>query len=299
MPFVPPLFKNFGKKFTDLVEKDFKLDDKTKNADFNNKVVVTSKRGDDLTLKSEASVVKGAVDGKFNLGYTFKYGDVSFESASNGNLKLEAKLKDDKLAKGVVVTSSAEKKDSLVCKGGVEYAQEFFAGKAEYEHNPAKDNLKSLTVSAAVGFDGLSVGGEFKKVLSQDEKGKESDLALAGLNYNDGDITGSLKMNKDEGLDVAYHQTVNKTWSQGAGFSTKNKGSASQTLFLAGSYVFDSNTAGKAVVTVPRGDASAYTVTTLLSYKLANPAANLGFKYHFVPKDNSKSLFGVEIALGN
>lgn len=283
MPFVPPLFKNFGKAAQDLFQD--KID--TSKDDFKHTVKVvnpTSSTG--MSVTSEATLNGSAVNGKSVLKYVHKcYGEGSVEVSDNSDLKMVAKLKGDKLQKGLLFNEEiTRKRGAFAGKSSVEYSQEFLASSVELE---VKDSVYSVNAQASAGYEGLSVGCKASRPLA----GVAVEF-LAGLSYSEADMSLCAKHNDKNGMTFSLHQKVNSTYSHAAGYSTGKDGDK---LSLAASYVFDGNTNGKACLNIPRASPSSYSVTALLSHKLANPSASLDFKYHFVPESKATA-FGVGVS---
>lgn len=283
MPFVPPLFKNFGKAAQDLFQD--KID--TSKDDFKHTVkVVNPASVNGMSVTSEATLNGSAVNGKSTLKYVNKcYGEGSLEVSDNSDLKLTAKLKGDKLQKGLMFNEEVtRKKGDLAAKSSIEYSQEFLASMVELE---MKGGAYSVNAQASAGYEGLSVGGRASRPLS----GGVVEL-LSGVSYSEADMSLCAKHNDKNGMTFSLHQKVNSTYSHAAGYSTGKEGDK---FSLAASYVFDGNTNGKACLNIPRASPASYSVTALLSHKLANPSASLDFKYHFVPETKATA-FGVGVS---
>lgn len=307
MPFVPPLFKNFGKIATTLFEDKYKVDgskeklEDGKLKDFEHRLIVTSNAAP-FTLTSKVSQsLNGHVGGTVTVKLADKkLGDAALEVQSNTELKFTANAKLDQVQPGLKATSEVKSGKVVVCKGALEYAQEFVAAHVEIENKPheTKPVAKTLLASVAVGFEGFSVGGSVKQDLNKE---KYTPILLAGMQYSESDVTVALKMTEDggeTGLAGQFFQKVNSTWSHGVQYKHGGK-AENRGVYVGGSYVFDANTNAKLNVKIPPAENGSYSITSLISHKLANPSANLGFSFVFDPKKPSNNLFGVSVSLGD
>jgi len=303
-PFSPPLFKDLGKKATDLFKKKF--DDKK---DFKHLVQAKHKTASGLIYTSG-----GDFDSKNNLTGSLKvnykkesFGDFEGSVSTAGPLKGELKLK--KLVKGLTVTLTGDtapafavvkpgakppKFTAPTAKLAADYTQDFFSGSASAENGFWRPTL--LAGAAVIGFDGLSVGGEVK--VDTDTISKDVDDYNVGAQYEGSDYTATLRTTTQGSVLVAqyWHKVPGDVQVAGE-FTTKLDGSDDGRAFgLATEYKVD------AATIVKLKGSTTKVVTAAVEHRLANPRVQIGaaaawnldgFKA-LSPKD-----FGVSLTFGD
>jgi len=273
-PFVPPIFKKFGKSATDFLKQKFSYERQLKiRTSTSNGIRITT-----TGVANKTGDFSGGVEGQY------KHSDVGlFKAELKTSGSTEATVEADKIIKGALfrlVVSDAPK-----YQADVEYSQDMVSGTLNFDNN--KGNT-ILGASAAVGFDGIAVGGEAKF----DAKKSEVSDFNAGFEYTQSDFTGTVKTReKADAIDVLWFQTVNPDLSVGGKADYKFSSREWGLTGLVG-FKFDDRTGIKATAN------NKGVVAAVLEQNLANPAVLLRFaaefdvtKYSTVPEKFGISLF--------
>jgi len=299
MAFVPPLFSKIGKNCADLLNKKWDA----KKDEMKHQLNVVSKASNNLTITSTAFAEDSTTDklsGKVQIKKEDKsIGEGTIEFATT--LKSKATFKLSKLLKGLTVSGEAEtslsKPDCSTVTGKLtgEYAQENFAGAAEYDHS--KNNASYSLVG---GFDGLSVGGQLNlntKALLAKEKSKEATHNfLAGVQYEEGDLTFALATEKEDDIAFSALHKLSKTTSYGVRALVSKEAS----LTFGGEYALDAQTSTKAKVQIFNN--KEYILSTYLQHKLADPKLTVGLSNTWAPATSSRAkgnAFAINLSLGD
>lgn len=297
MSFVPPVFSKFGKACSDLLTKQWE----PKKDDFKNKVSIKSK-SQNLTLTSTITAedsAASALAGKINAKHECKtYGESSFEIATDGAIKTTSKF--SKLKPGLVLSHEsncvvAADKCSGSAKATVEFAAEPAAVSAEFN---SKDN--SATVSGAVGFEGFSVGVQaivdVKGVRAEGEKKKDAVSVLGGIQYEDGNVVGTVKVEKGYKFSVSVYHSVSSALQLGGSVVADSTKSADNTFTVGAQYKVSPVVLVKAKADI-KGDKS-YVVSSFYERRLADPNMVVGVSHQWNGSTRTTSAFGASFALG-
>jgi len=159
-----------------------------------------------LTLTSTATFEPTNINGNANVKYVDKsFGDAEVEldttsgkAYATGNFTRLLEGSKFTLGGGLLGAKKLGDRNFLSAKGGIEHAQDFFTANASVVvgEEGIKDNValvSHVTVAGTVGFDGLSVGGELKVKVDNDQTLEDHNVALQ---YQTGDLTASLNTEK-------------------------------------------------------------------------------------------------------
>jgi hypothetical protein len=250
-----PQFKDLGKKAKDLFKKQY---------DFKNEAKIVSKAAG-VKLESGGVHSKGLV-GYTKANWTDDYlGDVEVEAHSCGLAKGQFKL--NNVADGVNLTVSGAASGCVGLEAN--YAQENIAATLKAGHNLNK-GCTSVSASAVLGFDGVSVGGQ----VDLDASGSPKDYNV-GAQYSAKDLVAAMvTSNKGDDITVSFHQKVSCCTSLGASMLVKPE-SGSRAYTFGTDYSLDKNTGIK----VKAG--SCGTVGVAVSHTLADPKVKLGISAQF------------------
>jgi hypothetical protein len=282
MTFAVPVFSSLGKSYRDLWKKKF---------DFKNQVKTTHKTDFGATLTTTGTLTPDQVSG----GATFKYvdgkwGEVEGEVDTGSNkLWVKSVLSDKIIYRGTKVTlsggfdpSSKEPivKDSWSFKGEVEHSQDIFtAGAAVTLGEEKKEKVDpgiaaNVAVSATIGHEGLTVGGQ----VNLDQTQTVTDYAI-GLQYDHGPVTGTLLTeNQAEVIKASYVHRINTKHTVGAEFVSEDKG---KTLNFASEYKPDKATGFKL-----RASTSGELAGTI-EHRLLEPRVSVGVSASWKVKGSS------------
>lgn len=199
--FVPPLFKNFGKAFSDLLKEQF---------EYKKQFKVKTHTGD-VTVETGAESLSKAGDFGGSLKATYKNADIgTFEASlcTSGTTKYSVKA--DKLTKGLAVKVSGDEKPAG--KVEVDYAQEFLSSSVNVE---VSKESTAVDGAGVIGFDGLAVGGHVK----YDVSGQKLADFNAGAEYAQADFTVTVKTTDQANkVHTSYLHKYSKDLSLGAAF---------------------------------------------------------------------------------
>lgn len=296
MSFVPPVFSKFGKACSDLLTKQWE----PKKDDFKNKVSIKSK-SQNLTLTSTITAEDSsasALAGKINAKHESKsYGESTFEMATNGTIKTTSKF--SKLKPGLVLShesncSASADKCCGSAKATAEYAAEPAAVSVEFN---TKDN--SAVVSGAVGFEGFSVGVQAtvdtKAIRAEGDK-KDAVNVLGGIQYEDGNLVGTVKVEKGYKFSVSLYHSVSSALQLGCSVVADSTKSADNTFTVGGQYKVSPVVVVKAKTEI-KGDKS-YVISSFYERRLADPNMVVGVAHQWNGTTRNTSAFGASFALG-
>lgn len=248
MSFVPPFFKDLGKKASDLFKNDFDLSQefKTKHTTAQGVAVETTVTG------ANAASLKATYKNK-----AFGKGEVNVDSA--GSLKVKSTL--DKLQAGLKVNlEGASKKSKLFTKVEAQYSQDFVAFSATVNGVGVSD--PTANSSLTIGSDGLSVGG----TVSFDKSFQLADKNV-GIEFAQGDFTAAVTTSGNlSDISASLYNRVNSNYQFGVRFTDKS--GADRTMELASQYELDADSSLKTKLSLPSN-----TLTLGVSHKL--PSLNL------------------------
>jgi len=286
--FVPPFFSSFGKASKDLFKKKY---------DFDNQFKTVNKARNGVTLETGANLsenYKGFIKGKY---VSADFGEVESEVYTDPKTESKATLRLKRLAKGLNVTlgaSTLEKDKAFkgpVGSADVQYAQEFFAAQAILKTD--LDTTK-LDTSAAVGFDGVSLGGQ---VVLNASKGAEIVDINVGAEYTQADFTAAVYTEKNSDvINASYYQRLNTATQVGASFKFELAGKQARSLTVGTEHALDLDTTLKAKIELPSG-----TTGVAIEHRLLNPRVLVGvaaqFNAHQQPFTAEK--FGINLTFGD
>ena len=269
-----------------------------KKDDYKHSVSMKS-QADNITISSTATVDDPAfssLSGKSKVEYKDKaWGDASLEVATNGKFKGTTKF--SKLQKGLVVSAEAETNLKACPTGKVstEYSRESAAVTAEF--NQAKN---AVTVSAAVGVEGLSAGFVAAADVNAVKSGAAFGSAVsvdAGVQYEDGNLIGTAVVEKQSHVVLSLYHRVSAAFQVGTRVTVTP--AANSAFAAAAQYKFNPATLAKTKVevsdNVAKGEKS-FTVSTYVEHKLSNPDVVVGLANQFGPAGNK---YGVSVSFGD
>jgi len=276
-PFVPPLWGKFGQSVKDLF---------TKKYTFKNQVITKHNAKNGVTLESggvytnELSGYVKATQKSKDFGTT----EVSIETSG----KADGKVKFDQIAKGLVVTISGNEKPSG--KLNVDYSQDLVSVSGSVD-TAFKNFQTKLDGTAAVGFDGFSVGGAVKFDVSGDNELEDYN---AGAEYSQDDFTATLQTSdKTEKITASYFQKVSNELQVGA---SVDFGKGGRVLTLGDEYQLDADTTLKGKANT-KG-----VVSAVVEHRLANPKLQFGVAASFNAFNNAPVVadqFGLSVTFGD
>jgi len=277
---VPPLFKNFGKSLKDLIEKKF---------DFNREVKVKTTTASGVTFESTGRSTSKNNDFSGLVKTTYKrpdFGVFELELDTDGKAKYSAE--NDQLRKGVVVKLSGDQDPTGTLD--VSYRQEYLATSAVLQ---LSRNTTSVETTAAIGVDGLYVGGQVK----YDVNAQTVSDYNAASEYTQLDHTVTVKTaDSGDKLALSYIHNVNPDVQVGGQFEYRvSSVSALNSLLTAvGSYNVDRDTVLKGKFN------SQGIVTTAIEQRIFNPKLKYGLTTEFNARHHSAlpERFGVSVTLG-
>jgi len=291
----PPFFGSIGKGFKDLWKKKF---------DFKNVVKHVSKTSEGVTITTTGTLEPDHIVGNAVVKYTDKsWGEVESEIDS-GSGKLYGKSTFSKLADGTKVVlgggfdpSSSDKlvKESWSFKGEVEHTREAVSGGLSLtvgEEKREKETAvaSNVTAHATIGYEGLSVGGQFQFKIDQTQSLQDYNI---GIQWEKPTFVGALLTEKQgEVVKASYLHKASKDYTVGGevvlddtkkvlNFAAEFNQSPSVTYKFRGSNTGD--------------------VAAALEQRLSNPQVSLLYSASFKVKGygNPKvDKFGLGITLG-
>jgi hypothetical protein len=285
MSYNPPQFGDFGKGLNDLLKKKF---------DFKNQVTI--KRATSHGLKVETGVVVGkSLDGSVKLTYKEKgLGEFEASNSTSGVLKSKAKFTD--LSPGVTLTVESELSKTIKITKTVDYKQDHFSGrvKASFkEADPTQKTTseKAVSVAAAVGWDGISIGGEVSGSSKTEFKEFEKNF---GFNFAEDDFSFSLQTeqanDKSPIVSARFFQKVNADLQSGFKFDSNN------VITIGSEYKLDKSTVLKHSICT-KG-----VVQSAINHTLSNPSVQLNLAAEFNTENFfswSTNKYGLGFTLGD
>lgn len=261
MAFLPPQFKDFGKKVGDLLKKGY---------DFKNefKSVNTSAQG----VKIETSAVNGKeLIGNCKITHSDKKLGADLEvnvSTGNSNSATNAKVTLNKFVPKINKLSISGNADSAVTLEAV-YAQDFFAGSLTVCHG--KDGKNTLKKSGAIGYDGVAVGADFSCDLADPSKFDFN----CGAEYAQKDFIASLvTSNQGDDVTTSFYQKVGPNFTLGTKLVIESE-NAVRYLTVGSEYAMDKSTTLKTSIN------SSGCINASVAHILANPACKLNISAQF------------------
>lgn len=280
MAFVPPQFKDFGKKVSDLLKKGY---------DFKNEFKVVNKSSN-VTIETSASHNKNLAGNckithtDKSLGGTCEVNVSSAGSASDTN----AKLTFDKLIPSGKLSVSGNAAPSATVE--TTYAKDFFAGTFNLSSNLAGKH--SANASGALGFDNVAVGGAAAFCCTS---GTVKNYNV-GAEYSAKDLTASMvTSNKTEDITTSFFQKLSSSFAVGTRLNIEGE-AGSRTLAVGSDYVLDKST------NVKTSFDSNGIVNVNVCHILANPAAkvNVAAQFDALSSDVFKAnKFGIGVTVGD
>jgi voltage-dependent anion channel protein 2 len=280
MAFVPPFFKDFGKKAKDLLSKKY---------DYQNKLTAKNNVQSDLTIESSTtSDEKGNWSGAVKATYKDKaFGQVETEVDTAGKASVEVKAQ--KLVTNTSVNVKAtQKQDARI---SAEYTQDNLSAIAGID---ASKNGSSADLEVAAGLDGFAVGANGKYDFTKSEVNTYN----AGAEYSAKDFTASVKTDKKfEAVLGSYYHNVStgragKTQVGGQFSHDFNK--KASVLTIGTEHDVDAATTLKAKVD------SEGAVAGAVEHRLANPAVKINAAAAFNKNTGfAAQSFGVGFTFGD
>jgi len=216
-----PLFKNVGKRVSDLLTKDFPSDKREQKHEWK------STTADGLKLEFSIKTEEGR-DGSKTVGTVkdeFYYAPWSSTFTAELNTDKEFKSEvsiADKLVKGLktILTAQSQKRDGLEYFGsvGLEYQHEYASATVSTELGRATDN--AVKASLVVGSQGLSVGANVECVRKESATELKELKVAASYASDEYDITGygkvahTPKASTSE-LGASYYHKINSDLAVG------------------------------------------------------------------------------------
>jgi len=261
MAFVPPQFKDFGKKVNDLLSKQF---------DFKNEFKTVNKSSNGVAIETSANQGKDGLAGNCKINHKDKElgGEVEFNVSTAGNAgATNAKITFNKLISNGKVSISGNANPSATLE--TTYAKDFFAGILKASSNFS--GKQSLNASGALGFDGVAVGGAAVCCLAS---GSIKDYNF-GAEYSQKDLTASLvTSNQGEDITTSFFQKLSSTFAIGTRLNIEGE-AGTRTLAVAGEYKLDGAT------TVKKSLNSNGICNVAVTHILTNPSLKLNVAGQF------------------
>jgi len=213
-----PLFKDLGKRVSDLLTKDFPSDKREQKAEWKSTTPTGVKLEFNLTTKEDRDGVKtvGAVKNE----YSYRPWATTFTGELNTDreVKLEAGVQ-DKLVKGLKNIFTLESKAK---KGGLEYFESFGA---EYRHEHVsatasaefgKATENAIKASLVVGTQGIAIGTSAEYVRRDTTELKELKSSVS-YSSDEFDVVAYGKVNAKKSTEVGatYFHRINSDFAVG------------------------------------------------------------------------------------
>jgi len=300
MPFVPPFYADLGKSSKDLLTKKF---------DYANQMVI--KRTSACGLKIETTVQsEKSLTGSVKLTYKQKGQEYEASQSTAGDLTGKVKFTD--LSPGVVLTIDPTIANAQKLKTTVDYSQDNFSASAvldvtavpafEKDVTVEKDGKKEVvkekvplsfksanSVSAVVGFDGISLGAK----VAFDNAFVNPDMNMA-FNYGEKDFqfTVATETRKDGPAIVGkFFQQVNSNLQSGFSFeSPENKLTLASQLNLDSATIFKNTLSTDGIVNAS------------IQHTLANPKVQVNLAGQFKTanfREFTSQKYGLGFTLGD
>lgn len=289
MQFTPPLFPKFGSSADDLLKKKLEADSKHE--------VIVKSQSKNISFTSTINTEAGQLDklnGKLQIKYEDKaWGEGTVDLATNG--KLQNDFKFTKLAPNTTITTRVESQASDLAKTtlpqvAVQYKQDAFAGQAEFI-----GKKKELLLSAAVGYEGFSVGGLAKADLNKaQENGLGSAIAVdGGIQYEDRSMTGTFTVESSNTIALSLFHALNKQTQFAAKLlATTSKGNS---IAFGGQHVLAADTMVKGKIHLC--DDKSWAVGTHFEQKVVSPDLTIGVTAFYDSKKSAPA-FGISAQFG-
>jgi len=289
--YVPPLFKKFGNNLCELL---------TKKYEYRTQATVKSKLDSNLTIETTiAAGEKGTLEGAVKAEYNHEdYGKFEGKLCTESGC-VSGEYKNTKLMDGLTASAKFDTKPggSVTC----DYQRENFSASVGVTH--VVDNDKNTTdntadVSAAVGHEGLAVGGSVSYSL---QKSKLSDYSV-GAEYQKDSYKVALKTQKGFDRLVAsyFHSMQNRKPGLKSEFGAKVETSTAHpsqgaVLTLGCEHELDKLTTVKGKVD------SSGTGAVFLEHKLDNPSMKVSFsgQWGLLKRSATPDKFGVALTFGD
>jgi len=243
-----PLFKDIGKRVSDLLTKDFPSEKQEVKVEWKS----TSSTGvkNEVTIKSETNKGETKTVGTLKNEYLYKPQNTTFtfEANTDRELKLEASAA-DKLVNGLktIFTLQSQSKKGLqefYETLGVEYRHELVSGTVSAEVGRSTDN--ALKASVVVGTGNVAVGTSAEYVRrdsSTDLKELKSSVSYCSDEFDAvayGKVTGREPSRKTE-VGATYYHKISSDLSVGTEikFDVSNKGAEPKMPTLAFGSIFN------------------------------------------------------------
>lgn len=261
MAFVPPQFKDFGKKVNDLLKKQF---------DFKNEIKTINKSSNGVSIETSANQGKDGLAGACKINHKDKElgGEVEFNVSTAGNAgATNAKITFDKLIPSGKLSISGNANPSASVEAT--YAKDFFAGTLNASSNFS--GKQGLNATGALGFDGVAVGGTASCCLAS---GTVKDYNF-GAEYSQKDLTASLvTSNKGDDITTSFFQKLSNSFSIGTRLNIEGE-AGTRTLAVGSQYQLDGAT------TVKNSLDSNGICNVAVTHVLTNPALKLNVAGQF------------------
>jgi len=208
-------------------------------------------------------------------------GEVSTDPTADN----KASIKSTKLATGVTVEGKVNTKPDEDFKGTVfggeaQYSRGNFSGSLEFRTDHHTHKVKA---TAAVGFDGVSLGGAAVFNLS---KGAELADYNLGVEFQRPNYSVSLTTEKQlDWVNLYYQQKLDSTHTLGAQFKLELGGKRSHVLTVGNEYALSPSSTLKSKVDLPSGQ-----VSFALDHRLKDPSVSVSFVGAFTPSTFSKQV---------
>jgi len=280
--FIPPQFSKFGRRVNDLLFK--------KKYDFKNEFKVVNKAPNNLNVEV-GGYGSSSLAGFAKINYkNATYGEAEAEAHTGGKAKV--KFVANKFYKGleVILTGTADP-DTFVAD--VTYEREFFAGTVSVNED-AKNHVKVIA-SAALGYDGLSVGASGSVDASAGAAAVED--FNVGAEYSSVDYTASLVTQNDASeITGSYVAQLSGSTTVGAALSIVPSAPDAVTRNLT---VGLEHRVDSATIIKGRFDTNG-NFATHVEHRLKDPTVLLGMGALFKSKGGlSLNKFGLSVAVGD
>jgi len=264
----PPLFKNFGKSFTDLLDKKFDFDRDVK-------IKTTSVSGVSFETTVRASSKSSDFIGLFK--GIFKrpdFGTVETNLTTDGKVKVSLEM--DKIRPGLVAKLTSELDTANIDMG---YSREYVATSVGVT---AKQNNYYLDESLALGYEGLSIGTALKYNVNS----SVIEDFNVGTKFAQPDFTIALKTaESQQKITGSYIHNVSPDVVVGGCFAYNlNPKTPSNVLSLVASYALDRDASAKVKFS------SNGILTGAWEQRVFNPKLKIGLATEYLLKNQSPTL---------
>jgi hypothetical protein len=194
MPY-QPLFKDIGKRVSDLLTKQFPSDKREQKAEWKSTTADGLKL--EFAVKSEEGRDGSKTTGSIKNDYYYKPWNSTFTAEFNTDREIKGEVSfQDRFVKGLktIFTAQSQRRDGLDYFGtlGFEYAHEYATATLSSEFGRRTDN--AMKASLVVGSQGVSLGANVEYVRRErDTELKEFKTVLAYAS-DEFDVTGHGKV---------------------------------------------------------------------------------------------------------